>query len=310
MADNNHVQHIRLKINYIMYVHNRVDAIKKLLGNDTVVVLITESDIITNDDCIVVDVDYIKVSDVLVGENGCIRYVHKNELKKLVPNKNRYVGILWNRLKDGSNYTYKTLNVLCLMDIPQPQYDMMLSNEQTYFPVKVEKVLGQSTINNFDGGNTALGYLYRDILYFAELVQDGNRRQTNAIDSWILPNGLFQKTAIAHNLLSVRYLQSRRDDSIGGKDMDVPDVASEQPIIMDMLKVLEDRLGYPLRYASCELLDARKTFKKDTVYVLNSSMIPLVNRRRGCLVKWNKRHGIDTLYWLEGLGGIMLNLRE
>lgn len=311
MTDINHVQHARLKINYTMYEQNRITAIKKLLGNDAVIVLITESDVITDDECIIVDVDYVKISDVLIGENGCIRYIRRTDLKQLVPNRSRYVSLLWNREKGTDNkHTFRCLNIICLTDVSNERMIEINKMDSEYIPVKVVKVLGQSNINNFDGGNTALGHLYRDILYFAEIISNGNVKCRNYIDSWILPNGLFQKTPIAQNLLSVKYLQNRRDENDNQKAY-VPDVKSEQPIIADMVKVFEDKLGYPLNYANCEILtDKIRTFNPNTVYLLTSSMIPLVNHRRGCLVKWNKRSGPDTLYWMEGLGSVRLCLRE
>ena len=306
-----HVQHERLKLSYTSYVHNRINAIKKLLGNDIVIALITESDIITNDDCIIVDVDYVKISDVLLGENGCIRYIKSDELKRLLHVKNRFVTYIWNKEKtpDGT-YNYECLNVICLLDIPQALYEKITS-EVNYYPVKVVKVLGQTNTNNFDGGNTALGHLHRDILYYAEIISENNTRQTNTVDAWILPNGLIEKTAISHKLLSVKYLQSRREEGLNAQASSVPNIPLEQPVITEMIKVFEDKLGCTLNFTNCELLTENvKSFQKNTVYVLNSSLIPLVNNRRGCLVKWNKRNGPDTLYWLEGLGNIRLQLRE
>ena len=309
---NNHVLHDRLKISYSAYVHNRIHAIKKLLGNDIVIALITESDVITNDDCIIVDVDYVKISDVLIGENGCIRYVKSTDFKRLLHVKNRFVTYLWNREKnptDGS-YNYTCLNVVCLLDVPQTLYEK-ISSEPNYYPVKVVKVLGQTNVNNFDGGNTALGHLHRDILYYAEIVSETNTRQMNSVDAWILPNGLIEKTAVAHELLSVKYLQNRREESVGVNKDEVPNIPLEQPIINEMIKVFEDKLGCTLNFTNCELLTERtEKFNKNTVYVLTSSLIPLVNNRRGCLVKWVKRAGRDTLYWLEGLGSIRLQLKE
>ena len=313
MSEINHVQHARLKISYSAYTKDRIGSIKKLLGTDTVVALITESDIITDDECVIVDVDYVKISDVLVGENGCVRYIRKTDLKQLIPNRNRYVTLLWNKNKDSS---HSCLNVICLVDISQQRYnDMQNDTNSMFFPVRVIKVLGQSNLNKFDGGNTALAHLYRDILYVGELIWETNIRCKNSIDAWILPNGLFQKTPIAHDLLSIHYLQSRRQEEVevSGTHLKniVPDVTVEQPIIADMIKIFEDKLGYPLNYANCELLtEGVKRFNPNTVYLLTSSMIPLVNNRRGCLVKWNKRIGVDTLYWLEGLGSIRLSLRQ
>ena len=83
-------QKCRLEIPYFMYSINPVQSIKQLLGQNVTIISQTSNDIITENDSIIVDVIYSSIPFSLLK----IYYVNVSDMKRLMPNCEKYVAII------------------------------------------------------------------------------------------------------------------------------------------------------------------------------------------------------------------------
>jgi hypothetical protein len=81
------IQTERLEIPYFLYSLNPSRSIKQLLGQNITIVSYEVNDIITNDDQVIVDVKYTSIPFSLLK----IYYINVSELKRLIPNSEKYV---------------------------------------------------------------------------------------------------------------------------------------------------------------------------------------------------------------------------
>ena len=122
------VKWIRIRVDMNEYHHNKEDCVKRLLGNDVHIVSYRQQDIITDDDNLVIDVCYLKITDTLVAQNGCIKYVRRSDLQQTAPNQNKYVGRLCSitkrkpdvehtTVKEYNAYDYADDGVACIVSL-------------------------------------------------------------------------------------------------------------------------------------------------------------------------------------------------
>lgn len=81
------IQSERLEIPYFLFSLNPSRSIKQLLGQNITIVSYESNDIITDDERVIVDVKYTSIPFSLLK----IYYVNVSEMKKLIPNSEKYV---------------------------------------------------------------------------------------------------------------------------------------------------------------------------------------------------------------------------
>lgn len=81
------VQSERLEIPYFLFSQNPSRSIKQLLGQNITIISYESNDIITDDERVIVDVKYTSIPFSLLK----IYYVKVSEMKKLIPNSEKYV---------------------------------------------------------------------------------------------------------------------------------------------------------------------------------------------------------------------------
>lgn len=84
------IQRCRLEIPYFIYSQNPTQSIKQLLGQNITIISHSSSDIITDNDSMIVDVEYTSIPFSLLK----IYYVNVSELKRLIPNCEKYVAVI------------------------------------------------------------------------------------------------------------------------------------------------------------------------------------------------------------------------
>lgn len=77
----------RRKIPYSMFALNPTRAIKQLLGQDVMIKSYTVNDIITDDECYIVDIEYYSIAFSPIK----IFYINAADIKQLIPDSNIYV---------------------------------------------------------------------------------------------------------------------------------------------------------------------------------------------------------------------------
>lgn len=83
---------IRLKIPYQTFLANPAFTIKQYLGQHITIISYTTSDIITSDDCIIVDIEYtsIQLSPFIT------YYIKTSSIKPIIPNSDKYIASINN----------------------------------------------------------------------------------------------------------------------------------------------------------------------------------------------------------------------
>ena len=139
------IKWIRIRVDMNEYHHNKEDCVKRLLGNDVHIVSYRQQDIITDDDNLVIDVCYLKITDTLVAQNGCIKYVRRSDLQQTAPNQNKYVGRLCSitkrkpdvehvTIKEYNAYDYADDGVTCIVSLnEQSEQSVNTNNVETFF---------------------------------------------------------------------------------------------------------------------------------------------------------------------------------
>ena len=84
------IQKCRLEIPYFMYSLNPTQSIKQLLGQNVRVISHSSNDVITENDSLIVDVEYTSIPFSLLK----IYYVKVSDLKRLMPNCEKYVAVI------------------------------------------------------------------------------------------------------------------------------------------------------------------------------------------------------------------------
>ena len=85
-----YIQKVRLEIPTFMYSLNPTKSIKQLLGQNISIVSHSANDIITQNDSLIVDVEYTSIPFSLLK----IYYVNVSDLKRLIPNSEKYVATI------------------------------------------------------------------------------------------------------------------------------------------------------------------------------------------------------------------------
>ena len=84
------IQKCRLEIPYFMYSLNPTQSIKQLLGQNVRIITHSSNDVITENDSLIVDVEYTSIPFSLLK----IYYVKVSDLKRLMPNCEKYVAVI------------------------------------------------------------------------------------------------------------------------------------------------------------------------------------------------------------------------
>lgn len=84
------IQKCRLEIPCSMYSINPIQSIKQLLGQNVTIISHSSNDIVTENDTLIIDVEYTSIPFSLLK----IYYVNVSELKRLIPNCEKYVATI------------------------------------------------------------------------------------------------------------------------------------------------------------------------------------------------------------------------
>ena len=134
-----YIQSVRVKIPYTSYITDPTLSIKQLLGQNTTIIDYSANDIITNDECYIVDVKYKSIKFSVYD----IYYIKTSDVKQLMPDSNVYGFTL-----DGCNVKLTLPNI---------------SEFKQYIPVKIYA----SVPNNYSSS----GQLNQTFPYFALVVR-------------------------------------------------------------------------------------------------------------------------------------------